>query len=396
MLAGYAERELFRPSRTSYPGSRFGPKSRYDLPQRHKAYGNGDEAEAALYRGTNLQPLTWVPSGLGAPLDHGVAHLPATPGRGSATPRQTGVLTDVARSLLHPLADRNLPELPLIDERNDVHGILVLGGRGCGKTSLVMSMTAMLSGSFPSRYDTEMQEKRQSMPAYGNSYELPEREVRLVGGGTRQMRLVLTDTPPCGTSQREEQPLCATVSPNSAQHFNAIPSWMRITLRSGNFPHYAVLFVIDGLARPLWEDGSRCRELARLLSVLKRNQYTVVLAVTKLKQAREAALRDAAHGRVGKDPRSSYESFASRYIEKCCAAIQAKAVENDWSFSHGPDVPAFPLLNVSIFDVPTWTTVGEFNRDAERRGTSEVPNYRYAMSQLNRLLLAASARSHPE
>merc|ERR1712241_1560900 len=112
---------------------------------------------------------------------------------------------------------------------------------------------------------------------------------------------------------------------------------MRITLRSGNFPHYAVIFVVDATAKPLWEDSSRCRDLARLLAVLKKNQYTVVLAVTKLLNLREAALRDVANGldhggKVGRDPRTNYESFAGRYLDQVCAAIQAKAGENDWSF----------------------------------------------------------------
>merc|ERR1712226_1784767 len=109
------------------------------------------------------------------------------------------------------------------------------------------------------------------------------------GKGTVQpMKLVLTDTPPCGNNQRDEQPLCACVSPNSTQHFNAIPSWMRITLRSGNYPHYAVIFVVDATATPLWDDVARCRDLVRLLAVLKKNQYTVVIAVTKLLSLREA------------------------------------------------------------------------------------------------------------
>merc|ERR1719326_305717 len=145
----------------------------------------------------------------------------------------------------------------------------------------------------------------------------------------KQMRVLLTDTPPCGISGREEHPLCSAVSPNSLHQFNAIPSWMRITMRSGNFPHYAVLFVIDATKPPLWEDSTRCREIAKLFAVLRRNQYTVVVAVTKLLMARQVALREANHGaahngEVGKDPRGSYEAFVSRYIEKTCAAIQAK------------------------------------------------------------------------
>lgn len=246
------------------------------------------------------------------------------------------------------------------------------------------------------------------MPAYGQTYELPEREVQL-GGATgtgsvesKNMRIVLTDTPACGTNLREEQPLCATVSPNSTQYFNAIPSWMRITLRGGNCPHYAVLFVIDSMAKPLWEDGARCRDLARLLAVLRRNQYTVVLAVTKLLKLRQIALRETAHGtdhegQVGKDPRSSYEVFVGRYLDKVCASLQAKALENDWSFDHeGPDKPSFPLVNSTIFDAPTWTSQGDYRAWRDKKGTSELPNLKYLNSQLSRMLAALSRRSHPD
>lgn len=299
------------------------------------------------------------------------------------------------------LAERQqLPELPLINERNDVHGVVVLGGKSSGKTSLMLSLQAAIHGGYPNTHAPEYAKKIKEMPAYGNSWELPEREVRYVSGDTKEMRIVLTDTPPCGTNSQEENPLCVGVSPNSTQHFNAIPSWMRITLRSGNLPHYAVLFVIDASAKPLWEDHHRCRELARLLAVLKRSQYTVVLAVTKLQQVRENRLRDQAYGvdhnnEVGRDPRSSYESFVSRYIDKVCACIQAKAGDNDWSLS-STDAPSFPQPNVTIFDVPTWTGSTEYQEWSKRKGTPELPNFKYANSQLQRLLHALCKRSNPE
>eukprot|EP00931_Biecheleriopsis_adriatica_P118867 TRINITY_DN94179_c0_g1_i1.p1 TRINITY_DN94179_c0_g1~~TRINITY_DN94179_c0_g1_i1.p1 ORF type:complete len:401 (-),score=59.16 TRINITY_DN94179_c0_g1_i1:50-1252(-) len=396
------ERTMFRPSRTNYPGSRFGGKSRYDLPQRHKAYGNADEVEAILFSGTSLQPQVWGTSGgTAGPIATGLVPSSEQRGRGASnggesTPR--AVLSDAGRSLL---AERQLPELPLINERNDVHGVVVLGGKHSGKTSLVLSLQALVQGEYPNTHMAEYAHKIKDMQAYGNSWELPEREVRYASGETREMRIVLTDTPPCGTKSQEEQPLCVGVSPNSTQHYNAIPSWMRITLRSGNLPHYAVLFVIDASATPLWEDHHRCRELARLLAVLKRNQYTVVIAVTKLHHVRENRLRDTAYGvdhknEVGKDPRSSYESFVSRYIDKVCACIQAKAGDNDWAFSQAPDAPAFPQPNVTIFDVPTWTGSGEHKEWSKRKGTPELPNFKYANSQLQRLLHAVCRRSNAE
>jgi len=386
----------FRPSRTNYPGSRFGPKTRYDLPQRHRNYGNGDQADTILFSGTSLQTQAWK-SGPDADTTLGPAQL--FPNRTS--PREPAVLSDAARSILHPLADRNLPDLPLLDDDQSVHGTMILGGKESGKTTLIMSLVSLVTGTYPSKKDSEIEEKRRNMPTYGQCYELPEREVRLGSGKVQNMRVILTDTPPAGTNQREEQPLCVTVSPNSTQHFNAIPSWMRITMRGGNFPHYAVLFVIDALAVPLWEDHSRCRDLARLLAVLKRNQYTVVIAVTKLLRARETALREAAHGsehkgQVGKDPRSSYEAFTGRYLEKVCASLQSKASENDWSFSQGPDVPSFPLVNATIFDAPTWVSVTDWRKWQDKKGTPELPNLKYITSQLERILTALSVRSHPE
>jgi len=394
--ANAPDRMHYRPSRTNYPGSRFGPKTRYDLPQRHRSYGNGDQAEAILFSGTSLQPQAWKPG-----LDTDVAlggQMQLFPNRTS--PRESAALTDAARLMLHPLSDRNLPDLPLPDDKSDVHGSIILGGKESGKTTLILSLVSLATGIYPSKKDTEIEEKRRSMPAFGQSYELPEREIRLGGPGSsnsQSMRVILTDTPACGTQQREEQPLCATVSPNSTQHYNAIPSWMRIAMRGGNISHYAVLFVVDALAVPLWEDSERCRDLARLLAVLKRNQYTVVIAVTKLLRAREIALRETAHGhdhkgQVGKDPRSSYEAFVGRYLEKVCASLQAKACENDWSFSQGPDIPSFPLVNHTIFDAPTWVSITDWRKWQDKKGTPELPNLKYIRSQLERILTALSVR----
>jgi hypothetical protein len=320
------------------------------------------------------------------------------------SPREAAALSDAARLMMQPLsvAERTLPDLPLLDDKNAVHGSLILGGKESGKTSLILSLVSLATGSYPSKKDVEIEEKRRSMPAFGQYYDLPEREIRLGSRDVQTMRVVLTDTPPCGSNQREEHPLCVTVSPNSTQSYNAVPSWMRITMKGGSIPHYAVLFVVDASAVPLWEDSERCRDLARLLAVLKRNRYTVVIAVTKLLKARENALRDTAHGhdhkgQVGKDPRSSYENFVGRYMEKVCAAIQSKACENDWSFSQGPDTPSFPLVNHTIFDAPTWNSPLDWKQWQDKKGTPELPNLRYMRSQLERILVALSTQqAHPE
>ena len=151
--------------------------------------------------------------------------------RPAATPRGgKRMLGDSARSMLRPRAVRNLPELLLIGERNDVHGALVLGGRGSGRTSLVHSLLAATTGRYPTRRDEVIQAIAASMLAYGQCYET-----------------------------------LAGLQPDLGQF-----------LRSRTSGHLlrACLFVIDSTANPLWEDGPRCRALARFLSVLKRSQNT--------------------------------------------------------------------------------------------------------------------------
>jgi len=308
-----------------------------------------------------------------------------------ATPRgKTLVRGSIGRAMLSNSADLGVPELPLISESNDVHGILVLGGKEAGKTSLVFSLAAAVNGTYPCGF--EVKEKRERMPAHGQNYEIPECEVTMAGSTSRQMRVLITDTLPCGTDAREEQPLCARVSPHSSQPFQMVPSWMRITLRSGNFPHYAVLFCVDSTAEPLWEDTERCRDLARLLGALKRNQYTVVVAVTKLLKAREDALRDKNLGRPGgMDPRNSYEAFAGRYVEKVGAVIQAAAGERAWPMEAGGK----PLLqmNETLFDVPTWSGAAVF-KSWHGQTHAAQPNLRYATMQLRRVLAALCTRPH--
>lgn len=377
--ASGVDRSLFRQPRFVYPGSRFGPKTRYDLPKRLKAYGNADEAELVLFAGTALEPQAW------SPLED--SRVPAT---------SSGALSLSARSILRPVVGGILPELPLLDSKNsDIHGVLVLGGKRSGKSSLILSVFAVLSGKYPIALDS--QAKKHALPVFGQSYQLPEKQVvRLAEGRDEPQWIQLTEGQPCGTDPKEEQPLCATVSPNSSQHWNAVPSWLRVCLRSGNIPNYAVLLVIDATAKPLWEDTPRCRDMARLLAVLKRSMYNVIIAVTKVRQARAAAMKDVAYTgklstEVGKDPRSNYESYADRYLGKVCAALQARAGESDWSLSP-PGTPTFPLPNVTIFDVPTWTGALDHQTWLGRRGTPDLPNLRYMNSQLTRLLQALCYR----
>jgi len=352
-------------------------------------------AEAILFDGTSLQPHSWNPSATYPPDPHPMKSVKAA--------KSNMVLSDAARAILHPLSERNLPELPLVDPSHDSHGIAILGGKGSGKTSLALSLQALVTGNMTSRHDKAAYEKAGVMPTYGQKYDLPECAVKLASGGTEMMKLALTDTPPCGTDSQEEHPLVADVHPNSTRHFNAIPSWMRISLR-GNIPHQSVIFVVDATATPLWQDEERCRGMARLFSVLKRSQFTVVIAVTKLLAARTEALKGHYkgidhQGAVGVDPCGCYETFVGRYLEKCSSAIQTSANRSGFRLRYGDsaeDAKPFPLANHTIFDVPTWTSVGDFKRWAEKTGTAELPNMQYYKKQLGRLLSGAAMRAHPE
>mmetsp|Transcript_59580 Transcript_59580/g.141772 ORF Transcript_59580/g.141772 Transcript_59580/m.141772 type:complete len:410 (+) Transcript_59580:106-1335(+) len=395
--------KLFRPSRTCYPGSKYGPKSRYDLPQRHLSYhhtgAKDDEIETTITDSRLRMPMS----------------LNLTSPRRESAGRDwlndsggVDVLSGAARFMLKSsFRDRHLSDRSWVYPDNDAHGVMLLGPLGCGKTSVLLSMLASITGSFPSRHDLEQQQLKAILSSYGQGYELPlEQQVR-VGDEVKSVRVIVTDTTPCTRGGKDGNPLCLSVSPNSAHHFNAIPSWMRMTLREGKYPHFGVVVVLDALATPLWEDEVHCRDLARVMAVLRRSQYAVVIAVTKLYRAREIARRDANYGvdhggQVGKDPHVSYETFVSRYIGKTCAALQAKAKDNDWATVAAPAVPSkpedeadsppFPLNNATIFDIPTWISVGDFAKWQERRGTSELPNFKYFTSQLQKLLFAVSVQ----
>eukprot|EP00434_Breviolum_minutum_P002746 symbB.v1.2.002416.t1/scaffold129.1/size311234/5 len=123
-------------------------------------------------------------------------------------------------------------------------------------------------------------------------------------------------------------------------------------------------------------------------SIVVRWARTLAAAMSLSLEGRGCAKSCAAHAEL------SMESH--RYIDKVCACLQAKAAENDWAFTDGPEHIAFPLPNVSIFDVPTWTSVTDFQVWEGRKGTPELPNFKYYNSQLNRLLHAVCKRSSSE
>merc|ERR1712039_497904 len=156
------------------------------------------------------------------------------------------------------------------------------------------------------------------------------------------------------------------------------------------------------------EDDAHCIDVIRLLVALRQKQYTVIIGVTKMLKSRENILRDIAHGsstgstasdRFGQDARSCYEVYVARYLEKVCKTIHAAALKIDLCFpqdSLEPIPERFPTVNKTIFDVPSWTSVLDHNTWQGRKGTLELPNWRYMTSQLNKLLSAISVRSSDE
>lgn len=257
-------------------------------------------------------------------------------------------------------------------QREEV-SVLMLGREQSGRTSLVLSLEALRAGAFPKRSDQKFTkpELYPGLPDNGSKHVIPPR----APGG---LPLVILDTAPCGARDQVRLP-----------GGRRLP----IALRSSSLNHDAVLFVLDATDRPLWEDPQRTEELAQLSATLRQQQYSVVIAVTKLLKARETALREVAHGaehqgRVGRDPRRSYEEFVSRYLEKTTVTLQATQALKTFHASQGDGVALFPRAGVTIFDVPTWMSIRDFEAWKERRGTPELPNLRYMEAQMEKLVAA--------
>jgi hypothetical protein len=152
----------------------------------------------------------------------------------------------------------------------------------------------------------------------------------------------------------------------------------------------AVILTIDGTDTPLWEDDAHCANLAALIAALKRESIGVSVAVTKLVRQREIAIYDVNHGKhhgdqVGRDPRSDYETFASRYIEKVGAALLAKLSRIDDAAEESEQL-SFLRVGKTIFDVPTWSGAAVFKSWQQKRGTTDPPSFNYATARLGRLL----------
>jgi len=294
------------------------------------------------------------------------------------------------------------PQMGDVQDPGPVHGILVLGGAQTGKTSLVMSFLALASGSYPSRKNTNIEWKEQAMPEIGKTYELPKGDLRLGCSTMPHPHVVVTDTRSWNFEEEaatKNEPVSSDKVYERERLFPLSP-WVGTALKGQAFSHSSILFVIDASAEFLWTNWSQCKAVARLLASLRQQQCTVVVAVTKLLKAREAALRDAAYGighggHAGQDPCSSYEVFVGRYVEKLCVVLQRAASEIGWpfdGFSHLPEGPPFPVPNATMFDVPAWTDPINFQKWQQRKGTPELPNMKYIKVQLEKILLALSPR----
>jgi len=315
------------------------------------------------------------------------------------------------------------------EDREEI-SVLVLGREGSGRTSLVLSLEAVRAGAYPRRTERKQEDPvdvlgsrgghrggggyhqsaalRQlgaaitsgggATASVGAEEKITPRTFRaaaepLPDGGLRHtvppriaggLPLVLTDTQPCGARDQVRLP-----------GGRRLP----IALRSSSLKHDAVLFVLDATQRPLWEDPDRTEELGSLSATLRQQGYGVVIAVTKLLKAREDALREVRHhgpdlhgGRPGRDPRASYEEFVSRYLEKTIVTLQANPQLKAWQAAQDPGTAKFPKAGTTVFDVPTWVSIRDWEVWQSRRGTAEQPNLRYIEAQLNRLAAALEVR----
>lgn len=270
----------------------------------------------------------------------------------------------------------------------------MLGRTGSGCTSLAYSLQALRTGVYPKRHEKKAERDLLSssargargasappMPPTGGDCGVRHMVAPRAAGG---LPLVITDAQLNGPRSQVRLP-----------GGRRLP----VALRSHSLVHDAVLFLVDATDRPLWEDPERTEELGQLCATLRHQQYTVVIAVTKLYKVREDALKeirlhgDGAHGgKVGRDPRRSYEEFVSRYVEKTCVTLQATEALKTWLATQEPGAATFPKVGATILDVPTWISRRDFEDWQERRGTIELPNLRYTQVQLEKLAAALALR----
>lgn len=423
-----------RPTRKIYPGSRsFGEVNRRELGTRVRNY-IADESDHILFEGSYLQPVDdgkqimsskpaqkqrLLLSGGGlrsAPRESSSLKILGSSGKEGLAARDGEADWEELTGKSHPLKDGNLPALPLCpDEANAWKdgtgplGICVIGGTGAGKTCLVYSMLALLREGqrYPSRFDPEADAYPEGTPTFGAHYRFPKTFRPTPGARPMEREILLTDTRGCGLGPHEN-PLVAGVSPNSTRHFNAIPQWMRIALT--HTPMKAVVIVLDSMALPLWEEEKKAKALARLSSVLLKNRFSVLFAVTKLHQTFKLA-KAKQNGSAfvepdlqlpnlgsGSEKVTCYESYAQKYLSRVQAAIQAAAEKNGFPVACEEEAD-FPRVGRSLFDIVTFKNVGDFKQCLGSRCTKTLPNFQYASNQMEKLFAAAvrePAREAPQ
>eukprot|EP00443_Scrippsiella_acuminata_P127376 CAMPEP_0115681902 /NCGR_PEP_ID=MMETSP0272-20121206/57569_1 /TAXON_ID=71861 /ORGANISM="Scrippsiella trochoidea, Strain CCMP3099" /LENGTH=370 /DNA_ID=CAMNT_0003121243 /DNA_START=119 /DNA_END=1232 /DNA_ORIENTATION=- len=323
------------PSRNRYPGS-----LRSDAPRRWRAYAlrGGDHGEALARQEDKFLS--------------GALLLAADP----------------RCSLLCTPCQENMPEAPAKEQANTVHGVLFLGQAGSGKTSLIHSLIASLTGSYPKGSEDPWAKDGKDC-----SHVLPEacdfnpgvgKVPRRDGGAS----LVLTDTAPLEVEQHGSSEGAVAAS-----------------LIDRRFAHGAVVMVVDALAKPLWEDPELKGRLACFIALLRQRGYTVVVAVTKLavlrRQRYEKHVRQGLpfSGGVSEDSRSNYAEFVGRYLSVLCDALRIE-----------DRLAKFPVIGTTVFDIPTWMNIKTWRVGAHCRGEvpMDVPNWTYTHSQLHKLLRA--------
>lgn len=338
---------LEEPSRNRYPGS-----ARVDPRRRWKHYALREE-------------------------DHGRARASLQEDEelfGGIRLRST-LLPDPRKSIFCSPTEHNVPDALPLDRVDPVHGVLLVGRAGCGRTTLARSLAAAAAGEHgkglphaTTHSDTQSYVVQAGMP------------IRTAAGGVGRIPLVLTDTLPLDYIEDERGGFCADA-------FNA-----------GRFSHRAVVFVVDAAAPPLWKDESYRQRISSLMSTCRYRGYTVLVAVAKLEHARQyitdLRLRLAPGDRKTRDPRACYEDFVGRYLSKLCDTLESAIRTCETK----PSSLQFPVLNSSLFDAPAWLDAEAWQAGLERHGGigSKAPTWTYTHSQLHRLLQAATAESNTQ
>eukprot|EP00445_Apocalathium_hangoei_P019406 CAMPEP_0203894454 /NCGR_PEP_ID=MMETSP0359-20131031/37420_1 /ASSEMBLY_ACC=CAM_ASM_000338 /TAXON_ID=268821 /ORGANISM="Scrippsiella Hangoei, Strain SHTV-5" /LENGTH=240 /DNA_ID=CAMNT_0050816755 /DNA_START=29 /DNA_END=747 /DNA_ORIENTATION=+ len=140
------------------------------------------------------------------------------------------------KSLFSPISPENIPEAPALDKANPLHGVLLLGRAQSGKTTLVRSLIALVTGRYPSSKEGP----RAPLDGLDHSHELPN------ACKNGRIMLILTDSPPLDagpgpeavvvvrtaaapTAAAETAPTVAALAPTEAAPTVAAPTQTALT-----------------------------------------------------------------------------------------------------------------------------------------------------------------------